>query len=109
MMVRDPIWTAMHLRLQRIVMFLVLSALMGLAVFAAVLLAYFDLNWRDIWLHLRAAWMPADDTLHDILLRGSALIGVLLTIVVHLVAALWWRGSGVVHKRGTRFIDDRRN
>lgn len=63
----------MHLRLQRVVMFLVLSMLMSLSVFAAVLLAYFDLNWRDIWLHLCAAWMPADDTLHDILLRGSAI------------------------------------
>lgn len=107
MLTKDPIWTAMHLRLQRVVMFLVLSALMGLAVFSSVLLAYFDLDWHAIWPHLRAAWMPADDTLHDILLRGSAIIGMLLMVVMYLVAALWWSDSGSVHKRGTRYLDER--
>jgi len=107
MVIRDPIWMAIHLRLQRVVMFLVLSALMGLAVFSSVLLAYFDLDWHAIWPHLRAAWMPADDVLHDILLRGSALIGVLLMVVIYLVTALWWRDTGAVHRRGTRYLDER--
>lgn len=109
LLTKDPILTSLHLHLQRLVMFLVLSALMSLAVFVAVLLGYFDLNWRDIWLHLRAAWMPADDTLHDILLRGSIIIGVLVTVVVYLTGALWWRDTGAVHRRGTRLLDNRRH
>lgn len=104
---KDPILTAIRLRLQRLAMFLVLSALMGLVVFSAVLLMYFDQDWRDIWPHLRAAWMPADDILHDILLRGSAIIGVLVVIVIYLLTALWWRDTGAIHRRGTRLRDDR--
>jgi hypothetical protein len=108
MMTRDPILTSLHLLVQRIVMFLFLSVLMSLVVFSAMLLAYFDLDWGDILPHLRAAWPPALNQLYDILLRCASVIGTLLAVVTYLAAALWWRDAGTVHKRGTRFIDTRR-
>lgn len=108
LLTKDPILTAMQLRLQRLVVLLVLSVVVGLTIFSAVITQYFDLTWRDIWLHLRSAWPPADGALHELLLWGSAIIGVLVVIVIYLLTALWWRDTGAVHRRGTRLIDNRR-
>lgn len=108
LLTRDPILTALHLLIQRVIMFLVLCLLMSASVFVTVLCTVFDRTWRDVWTHLRAAWPPAADDLHALLLWGSVVVGVLLTTIVYLLGALWWDDRSTVHRRGTRLIDNRR-
>lgn len=105
---RDPIFTAITVLIGRVAMFVFLSVAGWLLLWLLVLThAYQVQEWRPLWRITRQAWPPSDDTTLALLWTGCGLIGVLTTLVAFLVIALWWRKSGDVHRRGTRFIDRR--
>jgi hypothetical protein len=106
-MSRDPIFTAITVLIGRVAMFVLLSVAGWLLLWLLVLSESYGVAWRQ-WLPVtREAWPPAHDTTLALLWTGCGLIGVLTTLVVFLTVALWWRRSGDVHRRGTRFIDRR--
>ena len=105
---RDPIFTAIAVFIGRVVMFVILSVAGWLLLWLLVLTHGYQVQeWRSLWRITREAWPPTHDTTLALLWTGCGLIGVLTTLVVFLIVALWWRKSGDVHRRGTRFIDRR--
>lgn len=105
---RDPIINAIHVVFGRVVTFFLLSVAGWLLMWLLVLMHGYQVReWRALWHVTRRAWPPADDTTLALLWTGCGLIGVLTTVVVFLIVALWWRRSGDVHRRGTRFVDRR--
>lgn len=105
---RDPILNALKLRFERFILFVVLSALISIILWIWVLLGWFDVEFSSIWQLSKEAYSAAEESKSIVLiLRGCGVIGVLSTSVAFLVAALWWRKSGDVHRRGAQFIDAR--
>ena len=108
MSTRDPILNALKLRFERLVLFIILSALILLALWAWVLLGYFDLNLASIWRFTKDAFLTNEQNrVAALILRGCGIVGVLTSSVMFLFAALWWKRSGDVHRRGTQLIDAR--
>lgn len=107
-MSHDPILHAIGVRIHRTVLFCALALLLGLGLWAWVLVAWYDVSAGDLWSTTVAA-VSTDDrhSTSVLLLRGCGLVGALFTAVLYLLVALWWRRSGDVHRRGTRFIDAR--
>jgi hypothetical protein len=104
----DPIVSALLLRIQRGVLFLLVALVVTLGLWGWVLLEWVDLAAGDLWSTTLAA-VDADQWHRTtaLILRGCGVIGVLATLVLYLLVALWWRRSGDVHRRGTKFIDRR--
>lgn len=105
---RDPILNALKLRFERLVLFIVLSALISLAIWTWVLLGWFDFRFTSAWKLTKEAYLTIEEGESIVLIfRACGVIGVLITSITFLVAALWWRKSGDVHRRGAQFIDAR--
>lgn len=105
----DPILTAVGVGLRRIALFFFLIAGVWLGLWLWVLLGKYQLDWHEIEALTRAAWPPTSNLTTSLLFWGCCAIGVETTLVVYLVAALWWRRVGDVHRRGTKFLDERRD
>jgi hypothetical protein len=105
----DPILSALGVRVRRVAIFVGLTPAIGLGLWLWLLLGKFDKDWQD-WRGLleltQTAWSGAD-LVGGLFLRGCLIISVQAMLVVYLGLALWWRRSGDVHRRGTRFIDRR--
>lgn len=107
-MSRDPILHALGLRVRRTLLFLWLALMMGLGLWGWVLLGWDGLGASALWTVTRAVLATgAQYPVWALILHGCGVIGVLATAVLYLVAALWWRKRGDVHRRGARFIDRR--
>ena len=107
----DPILDELGVGVRRIGMFLFLtfSTWLCLWLWIWVLFHGYQLNWPAIARVTRAAWPPAADLTIALLFWGCCALGVETTLVVYLTVALWWRGRGDVHRRGTKFLDERRD
>lgn len=104
----DPILNAIKVRFERLVLFIVLSALISLALWIWVLLGWFDFGFASAWQLTKEVYLIAEDGKSIVLiLRGCGVVGVLTTSVIFLLAALLWRKSGDVHRRGAQLIDAR--
>lgn len=105
---RDPILNALKLRFERLILFIILSALISLALWAWLLLGWFEFELGNFWQLTKEACITSDEKKSSVLLfRGCVVIGVLSSSVAFLVAALWWRKSGDLHRRGAQFVDAR--
>ena len=105
---RDPILNALKLRFERLVLFIVLSAVISLAIWTWVLLGWFDFGFASAWQLTKEAYIATEEVKSIVLIfRACGVIGVLTSLVSFLVAALWWRKSGDVHRRGAQIIDAR--
>jgi len=106
-MTHDPILRVFSIWGRRITIFVITSTLFSLVAFGWCLS---EMNiGMDQW---PSALMNSFDfsaqPILSLLLRGCIAIGVLLTTVIYLVVALWWRGRSQVHyQRGGRLIDHR--
>ena len=124
---RDPIVSALSIRLGRIVRYVFLSFFVALLLWVALLLSIWGppsvdhhvtglrdivTYYRDlaIWLG-KATWsaLPtAGDRGMAILLWGCVALGCSLTLNLFLVIGRWWRRrSEVVFRRGARMLDTR--
>ena len=104
----DPILNAIKVRFERLVLFIVLSALISLALWTWVLLGWFDFGFASAWKLTKEAYFTVEEGRSIVLIfRACGVIGTLTSLVIFLVAALWWRKSGDVHRRGAQFIDAR--
>lgn len=108
MSAHDPILSAIRLRIERFILFVVLSALISIILWAWALLGWFDVEFSSIWQLTKEAYSTIEEGKSIVLiLRGCGVIGILTTSVIFLITALWWRKSGDVHRRGSQFIDAR--
>jgi hypothetical protein len=107
MSAHDPILHAIWLRIQRVLLFFGIAAGAWMALWLYVLMDCYSVAVADLLAMTRAAWPPAANATTALLWWGACAIGVLTTAVLYLLVALWWKRSGDVHRRGTRFIDAR--
>ncbi|MGV3582859.1 MAG: hypothetical protein ACO1N8_11200 [Methylophilus sp.] len=108
MSAHDPILSAIRLRFERFILFIVLSALISIISWVWILLGWFEIEFGSIWQLTKDAYSPTEKGKSIVLIfRSCGVIGVLTTSVTFLVAALWWRKSGDVHRRGAQFVDAR--
>lgn len=124
---RDPIVSALSIRLHRLIAYFGISFLVTLLIWAALLLSiwgppiigHHGVGWRvvvafyrdlAIWLG-KATWsaLPAaSDRGMAILWWGCVVLGCSLTLNLFLVIGRWWRRrSEVVFRRGARMLDTR--
>lgn len=101
----DPWAHAMHLFLSRLVQFLALSLLLGLAVWANLLHLVFEADWKTVATSTWAMW-SSTDLMWRVILAQSLVIGTLLTAWLF----TWLLGRarlrrGERHHRGARVID----
>lgn len=103
-----PILVALKARLFLIILFLGLSFLTSLFTWSWVLLGWFDFSIESaIQLTVEALLGTEDGKSIVLIFGGCGVFGILFTSVMYLLASLWWRKSGDVHRRGTQFIDAR--
>lgn len=103
----DPIMNALGVRARRAALFLLLTGAIWLGLWSLVMVRAYDVLWTELHLVALQSWPPASNITLALLWWGCCVIAVQGTTIVYLVIALWWRKSGDVHRRGTRFIDRR--
>ncbi len=103
----DPILNAIKVRFERFILFFIFSALISIALWIWVLLGWFDFDFLSAWQLTQEAYSSSADKSIMLILRGCCVVGGLTTLLTFLIAALWWRKSGDVHRRGARFVDAR--
>ncbi len=107
-MIFDPIAQALAVRVQRALVFFLITVVLWVAVFWAVM------AWKigfsspgEVWDLWCRSWPPAENLTLELVFVGTGIIGLLLTVVVYQALALGWQQRGAVHRRGTNFIDQR--
>jgi hypothetical protein len=98
----DPIIDLLALFLKRLVLFLILTALIGLALWLWILMAEFDVAFHDLGVWWHEGWTPVSHKLPVVMLRGALTIGFLTTGVVYLLIGKWWKKRGDVYHRGAK-------
>ena len=107
-MSHDPILNAIQIRFERAILFIVWATALSTAIWVWILLGYFDLKFASIWQFTKDAFLTNEQNrVAALILRGCGIVGVLTSSVMFLFAALWWKRSGDVHRRGTQLIDAR--
>lgn len=103
----DPILIRFRIWFDRTVLFVVLSAVIALAIWLYTLLVPFNVEGHNLLVWINAAWSPPQGvSLARVLVIGCLAIGLLTTVVLYLAAGLWWSKSGdVYHRRGARLDD----
>ncbi|MBB5206464.1 hypothetical protein HNQ51_003811 [Inhella inkyongensis] len=101
----DPWMHAVHLFFSRLVQFLLLSLVLGLATWAGLLHLVFEADWRTVASSTWAMW-GSTDALWRVILAQAMTIGALVTACLF----IWLLGRsrlrrGDRHHRGARVID----
>lgn len=106
-MTHDPIFQVFSIWGRRAMIFVLTAASLSLSSWGWCLIEMnVDLaNWSSV---LASSFDLASHPVQTLLLRGSIAIGFMLTTIIYLAVALWWRGRVQVHyQRGGRFVDQR--
>lgn len=107
-MAHDPLLHYLKLLFQRTLFFVILALLQGLGL------------WLWLWMHfevksmlealglLGIAWPLSLDSFHSVLAMGMLWIGAGNTALLYCLLGHWWnRRADVLHRRGSRFFDER--
>ncbi|WP_028536095.1 hypothetical protein [Paludibacterium yongneupense] len=106
-MTHDPILRVCSIWGRRYLIFILATTMLSATTWGWCLLEMnVDLsNWFSV---LTCSFDFSAHPVQALLFRGCIAIGFLLTTVIYLAIALWWRGQAQVHyQRGGRFIDHR--
>lgn len=104
MKVHDPKLNRVWLIINRTLLFVALSFVIGLALWLYVLFVPFDIQGRNLLIWVQAAWAPPEgQSLARVIAYGCLIIGLLTTSLMYLVAVIRWsKNSAVQHRRGAR-------
>jgi hypothetical protein len=106
-MIFDPIAQALAVRVQRVLVFFLITVVSWIGAFWGVSWIIGLSSPGEVWNLWRMSWPPAGNLTLELIFGGTGIIGLLSTVVVYQALALWWQQRGAVHQRGARFIDQR--
>lgn len=107
-MSRDPLLRHLGIIINRSILFVVISLAQAIALWLWFWTRFE--NWT-IWQVLRYAanaWPLSAEVFPSVMALGVLWIGLADTAIVYLLLGRWWRRrADVLHRRGSRFIDQR--
>lgn len=99
----DPIISLFIIVLRRVLIFAVLSVLLGLLIWYWLLTSKFDVDASGLLIWVRVAWHPIGSKVPAVFLYGALTIGTLTTTVIYLLIGRWWKKrANVTQHRGAR-------
>ena len=107
-MTRDPLLHHFSMLLRRTLIFIVLSLAQSLALWLWLWPHFYDVSVLDAARFLGAAWPVTLDSFYSVQAAGMLWVGCADTAILYLLLGRWWwRRADVMHRRGSRFIDER--
>ncbi|MFP6557366.1 hypothetical protein WJ542_03345 [Paraburkholderia sp. B3] len=106
-MAHDPLIQQVHTILLRVVHFVVFVLVQSVLLWVVCWQQLGD-SWLDALIRLSSVWPLSFESVNSLLAMLIAWTSVLQTTILFLIIGRWWaRKANVVHRRGSRFIDER--
>ncbi|ASV97584.1 hypothetical protein [Paraburkholderia aromaticivorans] len=106
-MAHDPLMQQVHTILVRVVYFVAFALVQSVLLWVACWQQLGD-SWLDALIRLSGVWPLSPGSINSLLAMLIVWASVLQTTILFLIIGRWWaRKTNVMHRRGSRFIDER--
>jgi hypothetical protein len=103
----DPILQSIGTFCRRLIQFCALTMVVAVALWTFLVTQVFYRSYAEVWSFAVYAFDPNTNPTTATIFWGCATVALQFVVILFLLAALWWRRKGSVHRRGSTLVDTR--